>query len=157
MSTTRRRRPALILLVVVAAAGCLGLAWWQWTRYESTSGTFQNLGYALQWPMFAAFCFYAYYKFVRYEEAPPERPEAGDPAPVPSQAETIRKALLGYRVMAWTTGIWLIALCYEMVLKYIVKVEDPPSWIGIVHGWVYFVYLLFTANLALKVRWPIGK
>ena len=44
--------------------------------------------------------------------------------------------------MAWATGIWLIALCYEMVLKYIVKVDDPPSWIGVVHGWVYFVYLL---------------
>lgn len=75
MSTTRRRRPALILLVILGAAGCLGLAWWQWARYESASGTFQNLGYALQWPMFAGFCFYAYYKFVRYEEAPPERPK----------------------------------------------------------------------------------
>ena len=37
--------------MIVAAAGCLGLAWWQWTRYESASGTFQNLGYALQWPV----------------------------------------------------------------------------------------------------------
>jgi DNA-binding transcriptional regulator of glucitol operon len=84
MSTTRRRRPALILLVVVAAAGCLGLAWWQWTRYESTSGTFQNLGYALQWPMFAAFCFYAYYKFVRYEEAPPVSAGKGEPTEIPA-------------------------------------------------------------------------
>jgi DNA-binding transcriptional regulator of glucitol operon len=72
MSTTRRRRPALIALVIVAAAGCLALAWWQWTRFESASGSFQNLGYALQWPLFAGFCVYAYYKFVRYEEAPPE-------------------------------------------------------------------------------------
>ena len=71
--------------------------------------------------------------------------------------EKIRSALTGYRVLAWTTGIWLIALCYEIVLKYVVKVENPPSWIGVVHGWVYFVYLLFTANLALKVRWPIAK
>jgi DNA-binding transcriptional regulator of glucitol operon len=59
-------------LVVAAAVGCLGLAWWQWTRFESASGTFQNLGYALQWPLFAGFCFYAYYKFVRYEDAPPQ-------------------------------------------------------------------------------------
>ncbi|MGV0794451.1 hypothetical protein [Mycolicibacterium sp. XJ1819] len=72
MSTTRRRRPALIALVIVGAAGCLALAWWQWTRFESTSGDFQNLGYALQWPFFAGFLVYAYYKFVRYEEAPPE-------------------------------------------------------------------------------------
>jgi integral membrane protein len=86
-------------------------------------------------------------------EAPDETARLAETAP----RETIRKALLGYRVMAWTTGIWLIALCYEMVLKYIVKVDDPPSWIGIVHGWVYFVYLLFTANLAVKVRWPIAK
>ena len=50
----------------------MALAWWQWTRWESTSGSYQNLGYALQWPMFAGFCLYAYYKFVRYEEAPPE-------------------------------------------------------------------------------------
>ena len=75
MSTTRRRRPALIALVILGAAGCLALAWWQWTRYESASGSFQNLGYALQWPMFAAFCVYGYYKFVRYEEAPPPRPD----------------------------------------------------------------------------------
>ena len=73
-----------------------------------------------------------------------------------TRVETIRKALLGYRVLAWTTGIWLIALCYEMVMKYVFDVEGL-NWIAVVHGWVYFVYLLFTANLAVKVRWPIGK
>lgn len=59
-------------LVIVAAGGCLALGWWQWTRFESGSGTFQNLGYALQWPLFAWFFVYAYGKFVRYEETPPE-------------------------------------------------------------------------------------
>lgn len=72
MSTTRRRRPAAIALVIVAACGCLALGWWQWTRYQSASGTFQNLGYALQWPLFAWFCVYAYRKFVRYEDSDPE-------------------------------------------------------------------------------------
>lgn len=72
VSTTHRRRPALIALVIVAACGCLALGWWQWTRFQSVSGTFQNLGYALQWPLFAWFCVYAYRKYVRYEELPPE-------------------------------------------------------------------------------------
>lgn len=59
---------------MAAAAGCLALAWWQWTRFESNSGSFQNLGYALQWPLFAGFCVYAYYKFVRLEDTPPAPP-----------------------------------------------------------------------------------
>jgi DNA-binding transcriptional regulator of glucitol operon len=77
VSTLTRRRWPLIALVIVAALGCLALGWWQWTRFESNSGTFQNLGYALQWPFFAGFCVYAYRKFVRYEEAPPQPAENG--------------------------------------------------------------------------------
>jgi integral membrane protein len=89
-------------------------------------------------------------------EAPADRPEAAEVAPAASQREVVRKALLGYRAMTWTTGIWLIALCYEMVMKYVFR-DASLSWIGIVHGWVYFVYLLCTANLAVKARWPIGR
>jgi integral membrane protein len=65
----------------------------------------------------------------------------------------IRTALLGYRVMAWTTGLWLIALCGEIVAHYVF--HNEIRWVGVVHGWVYFVYLIATANLAVKVRWPI--
>ncbi|MFI5779133.1 transcriptional regulator [Nocardia sp. NPDC051570] len=61
------RRPALILLVIVAAFACLALGWWQWGRYESTGGSAQNLGYALQWPLFAGFVVFAYVRFVRLE------------------------------------------------------------------------------------------
>lgn len=64
--------------MIVAACGCLALGWWQWTRFQSVSGSFQNLGYALQWPLFAGFCVYAYRKFVRYEEESPQ-PRSTDP------------------------------------------------------------------------------
>ena len=77
------------------------------------------------------------------------------PAPL-VPVESIRKALTGYRIFAWTTGLWLILLCYEMVAKYVYNIEGL-NWIAVVHGWVYFVYLIFTANLAVKVRWPIAK
>jgi DNA-binding transcriptional regulator of glucitol operon len=79
-----RRRPALILLVIAAAAGCLALGWWQWTRFQSASGTFQNLGYALQWPLFAGFCVYAYRKFVRYEETPEPPRDTGELTEIPA-------------------------------------------------------------------------
>lgn len=71
-SIKRRRRPALIMLVVVAALACLALAWWQWDRFESSSGSGQNLGYALQWPAFAIFVVYAYRRFVVLESDPDE-------------------------------------------------------------------------------------
>lgn len=71
-------------MAAVGALGCLALAWWQWTRFESASGTFQNLGYALQWPLFAGFVVYAYYKFVRYEEAPPEPTRQDEVTEIPA-------------------------------------------------------------------------
>ena len=61
-------------------------------------------------------------------------------------------ALLRYRVLAWTTGLWLIVLTGEVIAKYGFGV-DNFGWIGVVHGWVYFVYLLLTVDLAVKVRW----
>jgi DNA-binding transcriptional regulator of glucitol operon len=70
--------------MIVAACGCLALGWWQWTRFQSPSGTFQNLGYALQWPLFAWFCVYAYRNFVRYEEAPPQPRNPGAATEIPA-------------------------------------------------------------------------
>ncbi|QLY30636.1 transcriptional regulator [Nocardia huaxiensis] len=81
-----QRRPALILFVVVASGACLALGYWQWTRFESTGGTAQNLGYALQWPLFAGFVVWAYFRFVRLEnnaeqEANPQVAEESTPRP----------------------------------------------------------------------------
>lgn len=56
-----------IVLIAVTCVCFLGLAYWQWTRFQSGSGTFQNLGYAFQWPLFAAFVIYAYKTAMRYE------------------------------------------------------------------------------------------
>lgn len=57
--------------------------------------------------------------------------------------------------MAWATGLWLIALCGELVSHFVFHREI--RWIEVVHGWVYFIYVLAAFNLAVKVRWPIGK
>ncbi|MCW4352128.1 transcriptional regulator [Hoyosella sp. YIM 151337] len=77
---TRSPRLALIIFVIVGAAACLALGWWQLQRYESAAGSAQNLGYALQWPLFAGFLVYAYVKFVRLERQE-ERGELNDDQP----------------------------------------------------------------------------
>lgn len=69
--------------MVVAAATCLALGWWQLQRYESTSGTGQNLGYALQWPLFAAFVVFAYRRFLQLEEDPGEPTRVDGPTEIP--------------------------------------------------------------------------
>lgn len=92
------------MLAITAACGSLALGWWQWTRFQSGSGTFQNLGYALQWPLFAWFFLYAYRKYVHYEEIPPQPkdraiteippgllPERPEPAPQRSDDPVLRQ------------------------------------------------------------------
>ncbi|MEV5837111.1 DUF3817 domain-containing protein [Nocardia sp. NPDC052112] len=78
------------------------------------------------------------------------------PEPTATNTAKIKPALLRYRVLAWTTGLWLLLLTGEMIAKYGFDVHTP-NWIAVVHGWVYFVYLLVTADLAVKVRWPIPR
>ncbi|CCF61983.1 DUF3817 domain-containing protein [Nocardia cyriacigeorgica] len=78
------------------------------------------------------------------------------PAKASADTGKIKNALLRYRVLAWTTGLWLLLLTAEMIAQYGFGV-DTPRWIAVVHGWVYFIYLIFTADLAVKVRWPAGR
>ena len=66
-----------------------------------------------------------------------------DQAAPAGDAAKIRPALQRYRVLAWVTGLWLLLLTGEMIAKYGFGV-DTPSWIAVVHGWVYFAYLLVT-------------
>ena len=49
-----------VILLVAAVAVSILLASWQWSRYTSGTGSLQNLGYALQWPMFGLFFVYIY-------------------------------------------------------------------------------------------------
>ncbi|EOM75176.1 transcriptional regulator [Rhodococcus rhodnii] len=81
----RTNRVALVVLVVVGAASCLALGYWQWTRFESVGGDGQNLGYAFQWPLFAAFFIYAYRRFVKLEDAQsdPEPDTDDEPREIP--------------------------------------------------------------------------
>lgn len=54
-------------------------------------------------------------------------------------------------------GFWFIVLCYEIVVCYVVKVDNLLMWIGVVYGWVYFMYLFLMLNLVVKVCWLFGK
>lgn len=81
-----------------------------------------------------------------------------------------------FRVAAYITGTMLLLLTLEMILKYLVGVEieaggrlgflalvptgtvtavNISTWILIVHGWLYVVYLFACFQLWTVMRWPI--
>lgn len=76
------------MFVVIAAVVCLLMGWWQWDRYESSSGTGQNLGYALQWPLFAVACVWGYRRFIQLEAEYAEEDAAIARAGAPDDSAT---------------------------------------------------------------------
>jgi DNA-binding transcriptional regulator of glucitol operon len=87
------RRLTIVAACVVSVLGACLLAWWQWNRFESASGSFQNLGYVLQWPLFGLFPAFMVWRVRRLRErearvrAEPVRatppPPTRRPEPVP--------------------------------------------------------------------------
>jgi DNA-binding transcriptional regulator of glucitol operon len=79
-SSVTMRRLGIAGVCLASLALCCGLAWWQWERFSSASGTFQNLGYVLQWPLFGlfpAFMFWRIRKLRRRAEEADAREQAG--------------------------------------------------------------------------------
>jgi DNA-binding transcriptional regulator of glucitol operon len=78
------RRAGIIALCAVCLVACVGLAWWQWQRFEN-GGTWQNLGYVLQWPLFGLFPAFMFWRLrklrMRPQEPEPARAESQPPPP----------------------------------------------------------------------------
>ncbi|SHN42682.1 hypothetical protein SAMN05443668_108295 [Cryptosporangium aurantiacum] len=82
-------------MAIVLIGVFLGLAWWQWGRAQSLTGSAQNIGYALQWPAFAAFVCYVWYRMLRIElrptaESDPPQTNSDDAAPRPRTVQVRR-------------------------------------------------------------------
>lgn len=80
------RRLAIVAVCVVSLVGACLLAWWQWNRYESASGSWQNLGYVLQWPLFGLFPAFMVWRIKRLKQREVEERAGAGPAepPVPA-------------------------------------------------------------------------
>jgi DNA-binding transcriptional regulator of glucitol operon len=82
------------LLVVTCCLVFVRLGRWQWDRAQSPTGGWQNLGYALQWPLFAVVLAAAWVRFLwleqhggaRVPESRTSEPGPRRPGPVPTLA-----------------------------------------------------------------------
>lgn len=80
--------------------------------------------------------------------------------PATARRETvIGPALARYRVMAIVTGVMLLLLVAEMLVKYglLGGASWPGDVIAIVHGWIYVAYLVTVLDLWSKLRWRFGR
>ncbi|MET7760807.1 DUF3817 domain-containing protein [Streptomyces sp. NPDC005336] len=71
-----------------------------------------------------------------------------------------RSVLTRYRVMAYVTGVLLILLTIGVVAKYLLDMDGAAGFVsvvGIAHGWLYVLYLVFAFDLGSKAKWPFGK
>lgn len=69
-----------------------------------------------------------------------------------------RGNLAAYRFMAFLTGVVLLCGCIELIVKYGTSVDvGKAGYIWIAHGWLYVIYVIVTALLGYKLRWPLPR
>lgn len=85
--------------------------------------------------------------------------QLAQPAVSPERVAAAQGALTRYRVMAFVTGVVLLAGCVALILKALdVKHMEPGTGIlWVAHGYLYLVYVIATAMLGVKLRWPLPR
>ncbi|MEU6378465.1 DUF3817 domain-containing protein [Streptomyces sp. NPDC046909] len=71
-----------------------------------------------------------------------------------------KSVLTRYRVMAYVTGVLLVLLTLGVIAKYLLEMDGADSFtsvVGIAHGWLYVIYLVFAFDLGSKAKWPVKK
>jgi len=82
------RRAGIVALSALSLVACVGLAWWQWQRFESATGTWQNLGYVLQWPLFGLFPAFMFWRLRSLRRRQPAEQPPARPPLLPEAAAT---------------------------------------------------------------------
>ncbi|WP_214406069.1 hypothetical protein [Pseudonocardia lacus] len=99
------------VLTLGAMITCGLLAAWQWDRAGSAMGSALNVGYGLQWPVFALFFGYMWFRFLRMAAADLARereqgaaadgvvePAPAEPPPAPAEPSPFGPRPASYRV-----------------------------------------------------------
>lgn len=72
--------------------------------------------------------------------------------------QSMRAALLRYRIMAYVVGTLLSILCFVgLPLQFAAHYDLVVDVVGTIHGYCYLVYLAIAYDMARRVRWRIGR
>jgi integral membrane protein len=64
----------------------------------------------------------------------------------------VKAAVLRYRVMAYVTGVVLVFLCFVGIPLQIAGHPVVANDVGVVHGILYIIYLVFAWQLSRRLR-----
>jgi len=84
---------------------------------------------------------------------------------VTSDESPLSGTLIRYRVMAYITGSFLLLLTAVTLAKYLGLAfgwESEGFWgfatvVGIIHGWIFIVYVAACAFLWMRMKWVFGR
>ncbi|WP_432134156.1 MULTISPECIES: DUF3817 domain-containing protein [unclassified Streptomyces] len=71
-----------------------------------------------------------------------------------------RSVLTRYRVMAYVTAVLLVLLTVGVIGKRLLHLDGFGSFttmVGIAHGWLYVLYLIFAFDIGNKAKMPVGR
>ncbi|MEU5316877.1 DUF3817 domain-containing protein [Streptomyces sp. NPDC021056] len=71
-----------------------------------------------------------------------------------------KSVLTRYRVMAYVTAVLLILLTIGVIGKRLLDLDGFDGFVsvvGIAHGWLYLIYLIFAFDLGTKAKMPLGR
>ncbi|MCF4140382.1 DUF3817 domain-containing protein [Streptomyces sp. NPDC101213] len=71
-----------------------------------------------------------------------------------------KNVLTRYRVMAYVTAVLLIMLTVGVIGKRLLNLDGFDAFVtgvGIAHGWLYVLYLVFAFDLGNKAKMPVGR
>ncbi|MFF4274934.1 DUF3817 domain-containing protein [Streptomyces sp. NPDC001536] len=71
-----------------------------------------------------------------------------------------KSVLTRYRVMAYVTAVLLILLTIGVIGKRLLGMDGFDGFVsvvGIAHGWLYVLYLIFAFDLGTKAKMPLGR
>jgi integral membrane protein len=79
----------------------------------------------------------------------------------PATLDAMKKSVLTrYRVMAYVTAVLLILLTVGVIGKRLLDLDGFDGFVtvvGIAHGWLYVVYLIFAFDVGNKAKMPVGR
>ncbi|MFD6325146.1 DUF3817 domain-containing protein [Streptomyces sp. NPDC058442] len=71
-----------------------------------------------------------------------------------------KSVLTRYRVLAHVTAVLLVLLTVGVIGKRVLGMDGFDGFVsvvGIAHGWLYVLYLVFAFDLGSKMKMPVGR